>query len=106
MADRARRVVWTPTARDGLDDVLAYIAEDSPRAATKVLDVVLGVAESLDRFSTRGRIVPEIGNPSIREVFVYSYRMLYQVRDDDVRILGFLHGARDFGRWRDGRDLE
>lgn len=106
MADRARRVAWTRSARGGLDDVLAYIAEDSPGAAAKVLDAVLGVAESLDRFSTRGRIVPEIGNPSIREVFVYSYRMLYQIRDDEVRILGFLHGAREFGRWREGRDLE
>ena len=106
MADRARRVVWTQGARDGLDAVIAYIAEDSPEAATKALDVILGAAESLDRLSTRGRTVPELGDTSIREVFVYSYRMLYLVGDEEVRILAFLHGARDFSRWRKGLDLE
>ncbi len=105
MANRSRRVAWTQGARDGLDSVLGYIAEDSPEAAAKILDVILGVAESLDQLSNRGRIVPEIGDPSIREVFVYSYRLLYQVCDDEVRIIGLLHGARNFSRWRRGRDL-
>ena len=71
-----------------------------------VLEVVLGVAESLDRLSERGRVVPEIGDQSIREMFVYSYRLLYQVSEDEVRILGFLHGARDFQRWRRDADLD
>ena len=47
MASRTRTVVWTALSRDGLDEVLEYIAEDSPEAAEKVLAVVLGVAESL-----------------------------------------------------------
>ena len=106
MAGRTRRVTWTRGARDGLDSVIAYIAEESPQAASQVLDVVLGVAESLDRLSERGRVVPEIANRAVREVFVYSYRLLYEVSDDEVRILGFLHGARDFHRWRSQSDLD
>lgn len=70
MAGRPRRVSWTRGARDDLDSVLAYIAEDSPEAASKVLGVVLSVAESLSALSDRGRVVPEVGNPSIREVFI------------------------------------
>ena len=50
MATR-RSVVWTQLARDGLDEVIAYIAEDSPEAAEKVLKIVLDVAESLSLFS-------------------------------------------------------
>ena len=34
-----------------------------------------------------------------REVFVYSYRILYEVLPGEVQILAFLHGARDFDRW-------
>jgi plasmid stabilization system protein ParE len=86
-------------ARDGLDDVLAYIAEDSAEAAEKVLEVVLGVAESLSVFSERGRVVPELHDRSMREVFVYRYRMIYEVLPSEVRILAFIHGARDFDRW-------
>lgn len=70
MASRPREIVWTILARDGLDEVLAHIAEDSPEAAEKVLNVVLGVAESPAVFSVRGRGVPEIGSPNIREVLV------------------------------------
>ncbi|MEK6301749.1 MAG: type II toxin-antitoxin system RelE/ParE family toxin [Acidobacteriota bacterium] len=99
MASRTRTIVWTALARDGLDEVLEYIAEDSPEAAEKVLDVVLGLAASLAIFSERGRVVPELRDRSIREVFVYSYRMIYEVLPSEVRILAFIHGARDFDRW-------
>ncbi|MEN8150903.1 MAG: type II toxin-antitoxin system RelE/ParE family toxin [Planctomycetota bacterium] len=99
MAGRSRRVVWSERARDGLDDALGYIAEDSPTAAGKVLDVALRTASSLSDLSERGRIVPELQQTDIREVFVFSYRMLYEVTDSEVRILAFLHGARDFAGW-------
>lgn len=99
MASRTRSVAWTPLARDGLDEVIAYIAEDSPEAADKVLEAVLGVAESLSVFSERGRVVPELADGSIREVFVYRYRMIYEVLPSEVHILAFIHGARDFDRW-------
>lgn len=72
MAGRARTVAWTPLSQDGLNEVLEYIAEDSPEAAEKVLFVVLGVAESLSTFSERGRVVPELRDHRIRDVFVPS----------------------------------
>lgn len=100
MASRARRVVWTHGAREDLDSILAFIAEDSPEAASDVLEVVLGVTESLSRLSNRGRVVPEVEISSIREVFIYSYRLLYEVTDTSVRVLSFVHGAREFSKWR------
>jgi len=99
VAGRTRSVAWTSLARDGLDEVLEYITEDSPEAAEKVLEVVLGVAESLSVFSERGRVVPEVRDRSIREVFVYSYRLIYELTSSEVRVLAFIHGARDFDRW-------
>jgi toxin ParE1/3/4 len=75
-----RRVVaWTTSARDSLDEILSFIASDSPEAASKVLEVVVAAAESLSLFSERGRVVPETDMSSIREIFVYRYRVLYQV---------------------------
>jgi plasmid stabilization system protein ParE len=96
---RKRVVVWTPAARDCLDEILQYIAADSSSAAAKVLEVVLAAAESLSLFCDRGRIVPEMGSRSIREIFVYRFRIMYQVSSSDVRILAVLHGAMDFERW-------
>ena len=100
MAARRRRVVWTSNARRALDEVLTHIAEESPDGAQRILHAALDLATSLETLSDRGRVVPEIGNPTIREVFVYRYRMLYEVGGAEVRILAFLHGARDFARWK------
>jgi toxin ParE1/3/4 len=53
-------------------------------------------AETLDSFPEIGRIVPEIDDPDIREVFVYSYRLVYQKTSAGVDILALLHSKRDF----------
>jgi plasmid stabilization system protein ParE len=99
MAARSRRVVWTASARQDLDGIIAFIAEDSLAAAGMILDVVLSTAGSLGELSERGRLVPELANSSIREVFVYSYRLMYRIMEDEVQILTIVYGARDADAW-------
>jgi plasmid stabilization system protein ParE len=53
----------------------------------------------LETLADRGRIVPELSAPVIREIFVYRYRLMYRLAQDSVEILAFIHGARDFDRW-------
>jgi plasmid stabilization system protein ParE len=101
MADRRRRVVWTEQARSALDEILTYIAQNSAQAARGVLEEALGTAEGLATLSDRGRIVPELEDPSIREVFIGKYRLLYEVSPTEVSILAILHGARDFAKWQE-----
>ena len=84
MAGRTRRVVWAPRAQEGLDEVL---------------DAVLRMLVFLSDLPHRGRQVPKLREQSVREVFVYNYRLMYEVSEAEVRIVAFLHGARDFGRW-------
>jgi len=58
-------------------------------------------ALSLSKFADRGRIVPESNTPEIRELFIKSYRLIYQTTSDHVFILAFIHGARDLPTiWR------
>ena len=99
MASRPRRVVWAQSAERALDAVLSDIAETSPQGAISVLTRALETAEGLSTLAERGRIVPEIGDSTLRELFVYDYRLLYRVRVDRVVISAFLHGARDFSKW-------
>ena len=100
MAQRNRRIVWTAQAQLALSEALDYIAQDSVDGTRAVLIQALAAASALETLSERGRIVPELGNPSVREVFVFRYRLLYEVGDVEVRILAFIHGAQDFARWR------
>jgi plasmid stabilization system protein ParE len=43
-----------------------------------------------------GRVVPELGRPTLREVIEGSYRIVYRVTPDAVQILAVVHGARRF----------
>jgi len=49
-------------------------------------------------FAGRGRIVPELSNPDIRELFVGEYRLIYAVEESCITILGLIHGRRDLKR--------
>jgi plasmid stabilization system protein ParE len=99
MASRRRRITWAPSAQAGLDAALDYIAQDSLTGAQKILHGALALAESLETLSERGRVVPELQNPAIREVFVHSYRLIYEIQESEIQVIAFLHGARDFVRW-------
>ena len=96
MAARVREVVWAESARDALDEVIAYIARDSRQAAVHVLEEALRAGSSLATLSERGGIVRELNDPTIRELLVFKYRLLYEVEEHRVLIVTFLHGARDF----------
>ena len=100
MVTRTRRVIWTESAQRALDDVVTYIAQESSDRAIRVLTRALDVAASLSTLAERGHVVREIGDPTLRELAVYKYRLLYRVREDRVVIRAFLHGARDFSTWR------
>jgi len=50
----------------------------------------------LERFPESGCVVPELDDPTTREIIAGSYRVMYDTSGDVVRILGVLHGARQF----------
>ena len=106
MGPRTRRIVWAESAQQALDEVVGDIAKDSSEGAIRVLTLSLEKAASLSTLAERGRMVPEVGDPTLRELFVYDYRLLYRVYDDRVVIQAFLHGARDFAKWRGEEEQE
>ena len=42
--------------------------------------------------------MPERDDPTVRELLVGAYRLLYHVAESDVVILGVLHQRRDLDR--------
>jgi plasmid stabilization system protein ParE len=87
MGPRRHRVGWSQGALRDLDSGISCIADDSPEYAQRVLERVLGAAESLDELSDRGRVVPEGADADTRELLVEPCRLQY-LRDrplDDHR---------------------
>jgi plasmid stabilization system protein ParE len=70
VAEERRAVIWTTSARNELDDIVAYIAKDAPLSSLAFLEEVLATTNTLVTLPRRGRIVPELQNPRIRERFI------------------------------------
>lgn len=91
----ARRVAWTETAWRDLQRIADYIAEDSPGYAAALVRTIRDRARSLEELAARGRVVPELDQPTVRELIVGSYRLIYEISERNVYVLGLIHGARD-----------
>ena len=97
----ARPVRWAETAYGDLEQIAQYIARDSEFYAASFVTEMLNAARSLGEFAERGRVVPELREPSIRELLVGNYRLVYVMRHEAIYVLGVIHAARDLGRlWR------
>ena len=92
----ARRITWTESAWQELECAASFIARDSPRYAAALIGEAKSTARSLRKFPMRGHVVPERDDSMVRELFVKSYRLIFEVRSDRIVILAFLHGARQF----------
>ncbi len=90
----AYRVSWSPAAMADLEAIAAYIEADSPAYARAVLKRIQTATRSLAEFPRAGRVVPEFGDEAIRELFAYSYRIIYQIRADEVVVAAVVHGRR------------
>jgi toxin ParE1/3/4 len=73
----------------------------SPATPLHYADLVVGrivtAVERLTENPRSGRVVPELGADSIREVVTHgNYRIVYRLRRDVVEIATVFHGARLF----------
>jgi len=91
----AGRVKWTEAALDDLDNIAAYIARDSQFYASVVVREIRDAARSISSMPLRGRMVPELGDETVREIFVRQYRLVYRIKQDSIYLVGIIHGARD-----------
>jgi plasmid stabilization system protein ParE len=79
-----------------LEAIVTFIAEDNPERARTFGNELIDRALSLTTFPERGRVVPEIGEPAVREIIHGSYRIIYEIFSGpgSVFVLRFWHGAR------------
>ena len=89
-------IVWSPTARFDLRDILSYISEFDPAAAASFGRNVFDSIERLIDFPESGRIVPEFRDPTIREIIRKPCRIIYRLQKEEaiVEIARIWHAAR------------
>jgi toxin ParE1/3/4 len=103
------QVRLTQEVESDLLDLFEYIArKDSIASAHHVLDDLETLMLSLEEQPERGHYPPELselGLKDFREVFFKPYRVIYQVMDKKVVVLGCFDGRRDMQKLLERRLL-
>ena len=90
------RIVWAPQALDDVQAIQDYLSRGSAEYANLITQLIMASVSRLERHPRSGRIVPEVREPTIREVIVRDYRIVYRLRGDVAEVLTVFHGARLF----------
>lgn len=90
------KVILSASARRDLQEIVRYISLDAPERAIRFGQFLVSNTKRLAQFPEMGRVVPEFDNPSIREIIIRSYRVIYYVNHSSSRVdvARFWHGAR------------
>ena len=88
-------VRWTPQAAEDLAAIRDFIARDSPRYATLVVERIVTAVDILEQFPLSGRIVPERSREDLRELVRPPYRIVYRVLEDRLDIVMVFRSSRE-----------
>jgi plasmid stabilization system protein ParE len=61
-----------------------------------IVERIVAAVSRLESHPRSGRVVPEIGEPTLREIIVDRYRIVYRLARDAAEIVTVFHGARSF----------
>ena len=90
----AYRVIWSPRALADVDAIASYISRDSTVHASAVVTKIIRATRTLRRFPFAGRVVPDFEDESLRERFVYSYRIIDRIETQQILVAAVIHGRR------------
>ena len=89
-------VIWSKPAKADLRSIHDFIAHDSHHYAKKVTQDIREKTDVLDELPKIGKKVPELNNEAVRELSLYSYRIIYEIKIQGVFVLAVVHKRRDF----------
>lgn len=99
-------VIWKDTALDDLKDILGFVAKQSAAYAETLRASLMEATRPLHSSPRMGRVVPEFGEPHIRELVVRRYRIIYVIRDDTCYVSAVVYSGRDLATALRPEELE
>ena len=81
------RVVWTDRAKGRLRQIHAYIAQDQPLNADRVVDRLTRRVAQLAEHPRSGRVVERYQRDDLRELIDTPYRIIYLILAERIDIV-------------------
>lgn len=92
------KVVWTKSAQFDLEEIIYFIAGESPNAALGVYQKIKDRCVKLENYSRIGRSIPELKLQNIdvyREIVVDHWRVMFKVIEKTVYVLAVIDSRRN-----------
>ena len=89
-------MIGSEPAKADLRSIHDFITHDSRHYAKKVTQDIREKTEVLDELPKLGNTVPEVRDEKVRELSLYSYRIIYDNSQKDIQILTVVHAKRNF----------
>jgi len=89
------RIVWSSIANEDLKNIASYIERDSYYYAKLTVQNIYKQIRKLKEFPFSGRMIPEYNEPNFREIIYGSYRIMYVVDSDLIKIITIVHNKQD-----------
>lgn len=92
---QVREIRWARKAVRQVEKIGEHIEIDSPWQAERIVKLLYSTPESLRWSPRKGKIVPEFKDPDLREISIYSWRLIYRILDEDIlEVAAVVHGRR------------
>ena len=98
----AKDLVWTPAARADLQAIELYLRGVEPDGAASIVERIEDAALRTLNPRFRGNQVRELGDPGLRQIQVMSWRLLYRIEGERIRVVGVVHGRQLLGNVEHG----
>ncbi|MBW2108809.1 MAG: type II toxin-antitoxin system RelE/ParE family toxin [Deltaproteobacteria bacterium] len=92
------KVIWAKSAVDDFEEIIDYMAQDSPLTARKLFTQIKTKIETLRSSPHRGRHIPELQKQGIliyRELIIPPWRVMYKVYENKVYIMAIIDSRRN-----------
>ena len=89
------KITWTKKAVKDLNIIFEYISKDSEFYALNLINNIFRKIDVLQHHPRIGRIIPEKGVETLRELISGNYRIFYKINSpESVSVLRIHHSSR------------
>jgi toxin ParE1/3/4 len=92
---RQRRITFAESAVVDLEGIRTwYVDQQVPDVGERLLREIIAAVERLADYPESGRVVPEFGDPQLREIIHPPFRIVYRLDSERARIVRVWRGER------------
>jgi addiction module RelE/StbE family toxin len=90
------KIIWSPTARRKIDEIVDYISADNLDAAVALVESFEERVDDLKKHPRSGRMIPALNDEMVREIVAHpNYVVVYELQNSDIVILTIRHSKQD-----------